>query len=87
MKVGLPAKSGVSGSLVLVIPLTELETVESASVAIQQNREDIIELHILVFNALMRMAVEEKDVRKFQNLSYHYRLLVERLDRHSALQG
>ena len=53
--------------------------VASASVAVEQQRDDLIELHILVFNALMRMIIDEKDVRKFQNLCYHYRLLIEKL--------
>ncbi len=62
----------------LLAELAEL-LVESASVAVEQQRDDLIELHILVFNALMRMIIDEKDVRKFQNMCYHYRLLVEKL--------
>ena len=62
----------------LLAEMAEL-LVESSGLAVEQGRDDLIELHILVFNALMRMAVDEKDVRKFQNLCYHYRLLVEKL--------
>lgn len=47
--------------------------------AVENQREDLVELHILVFNSLMRMSLDERDLRKFQNLSYHYRLLVEQL--------
>ena len=31
----------------------------------------------MTFNTLMREVIEEKDLRRFQNLSYYYRLLIE----------
>jgi hypothetical protein len=37
----------------------------------------VIELHVMTFNTLLRDAVEEQDLRRFQNLSYYYRLLIE----------
>jgi hypothetical protein len=59
--------------------LSELaaQLVESAQMACAIGREPVIELHVMAFNTLMREAVEEKDLRRFQNLSYHYRLLIE----------
>jgi hypothetical protein len=53
--------------------------VASHAVAVADHREDHIEIHTMVFNALMRNSIEEKDLRKFQNLSYHFRLIIETL--------
>lgn len=54
--------------------------VETAQIASILGRDGITELHIMTFNTLMREAVEDKDLRRFQNLSYHYRLLIEALN-------
>ena len=51
--------------------------VSSAQLASVLHQDLVVELHIMAFNTLMREAVEEKDLRRFQNLSYHYRLLIE----------
>jgi len=51
--------------------------VESARLALVTKRPRVAELHVMVFNTLLRRAVEDRDLRLFQNLSYHYRLLVE----------
>ena len=51
--------------------------IEGFKDAAQKNHDDIIELLITVFNALMRQAIDRKDLRKFQNLSNHYRELIE----------
>jgi hypothetical protein len=51
--------------------------VDSAALALQLGQETIVELHVMFFNTLMREAVEADDLRRFQNLSYHYRLLIE----------
>lgn len=51
--------------------------VDTASLAQLFKRDVVVELHIMSFNTLLRDAVEEKDLRRFQNLSYHYRLLIE----------
>jgi len=51
--------------------------VESAELAAVLRRDRVVELHIMAFNSLLRESIEEKDLRRFQNLSYHYRLLVE----------
>jgi hypothetical protein len=53
------------------------QMVNSAHLASVLNQDQVVELHIMAFNSLMREAVEEKDLRRFQNLSYHYRLLIE----------
>lgn len=51
--------------------------VETAELAFLLHREKVVELHVMAFNTLLREAIEEKDLRRFQNLCYHYRLLVE----------
>jgi hypothetical protein len=53
------------------------QMVQSAHLALVLKRDQVVELHIMAFNTLMREAVEGKDLRRFQNLSYHYRLLIE----------
>ncbi len=55
------------------------QLVETCELAVGFGRETIVELHVMAFNTLCREAVEQKDLRRFQNLSYHYRLLVEAL--------
>ena len=51
--------------------------VESAEQALQVEQDAVVELHVMAFNTLMRQAVEDQDLRRFQNLCYHYRLLIE----------
>jgi hypothetical protein len=51
--------------------------VETAQLAAVMQRDEVAELHVMAFNSLMREAVEDKDLRRFQNLSYYYRLLIE----------
>ncbi len=53
------------------------QMVETAHLASVLQRDAVVELHIMAFNSLLREAIEEKDLRRFQNLSYHYRLLIE----------
>ncbi len=55
------------------------QLVETCELAVGFGRETVVELHMMAFNSLMREALDEKDLRRFQNLSYHYRLLVEAL--------
>lgn len=50
--------------------------VDSAALAHGVGQDGIVELHVMSFNTLMRQAVEDQDLRRFQNLSYHYRLLI-----------
>ncbi len=56
--------------------------VESARLAVALQRDQVVELHLMAFNTLMREAVEASDLRRFQNLSYHDRLLIECLHAH-----
>jgi len=53
------------------------QLVESAELASVLKRDGVVELHIMAFNSLVRESIDEKDLRRFQNLSYHYRLLIE----------
>lgn len=50
--------------------------VKSAELALRHGLEPVVELHVMAFNTLMREAVEDQDLRRFQNLCYHYRLLI-----------
>lgn len=51
--------------------------VDTAQLALILDQQVVVDLHVMALNSLLREAVEEKDLRRFQNLSYHYRLLVE----------
>jgi hypothetical protein len=53
------------------------QLVESAQLASILQRDKVTELIIMTFNTLMREVIEVKDLRRFQNLSYYYRLLIE----------
>jgi len=44
--------------------------------------DKVTELHIMTFNTLMREVIEVRDLRRFQNLSYYYRLLIEAFQDH-----
>ena len=59
--------------------LSELagQLVDTARLACEMGRDAVIELHVMSLNALVREALEDRDLRRFQNLSYHYRLLIE----------
>jgi len=58
--------------------------VESAALAQRRGQETVVDLHVMAFNTLMRQAVEDRDLRRFQNISYHYRLLIEAFEAHPA---
>lgn len=53
------------------------QLVETACLANDVQAEPVVELHVMTFNMLLREAIEQKDLRRFQNLSYYYRLLIE----------
>jgi hypothetical protein len=53
------------------------QLVDSARLAAAMEMEQVMDLHIMTFNTLFREAVEAGDLRRFQNLSYYYRLLIE----------
>lgn len=59
--------------------LSELasQLVDTARLASDLQAVPVVELHVMTFNMLLREAVEQKDLRRFQNLSYYYRLLIE----------
>jgi hypothetical protein len=63
--------------------LSELasQLVDTARLACDAAVDPVIELHVMTFNTLLREALEERDLRRFQNLSYHYRLLIEAFHR------
>jgi hypothetical protein len=51
--------------------------VEPARLAREAGSEPVIELLVMTFNTLLREALEERDIRRLQNLSRHFRLLIE----------
>jgi len=63
--------------------LSELaaQLVDTARMANDAGMDSVVELHVMSFNTLLRESLEERDLRRFQNLSYHYRLLIEAFQR------
>jgi uncharacterized membrane protein YeaQ/YmgE (transglycosylase-associated protein family) len=61
--------------------LSELasQLVDTTRQARDAGASSVIELHVMTFNMLLREAVEQRDLRRFQNLSYYYRLFIEAL--------
>lgn len=53
------------------------QLVDTTQLATVLQREKVTELHVMTFNTLMHDVIEDKDLRRFQNLSYYYRLLIE----------
>jgi len=65
--------------------------VQSAKLAADAGLDRVVELHLMAFNTLMRDTLEDRDLRRFQNLSACFRLLIEALSAygepmHQALQ-
>jgi len=52
------------------------QLVRTAQLAFSLQQEAIVELHVMAFNTLMREAIDERDLRRFQNVSYQYRMLL-----------
>jgi len=55
------------------------QLVDTARLAARHHADTVVELHIMTFNTLMREVIEDRDLRRFQNLSYYYRMLMEAL--------
>lgn len=60
-----------------LISTTAERLVHTLKLSNKYHCEATVEMHILVFNSMMRLALEDNDLRKFQNLSYHYRVMIE----------
>lgn len=52
------------------------QLVDSARLAYERDLDNIVELHVMAFNTLLRESIDERDLRRFQNVSYHYRELL-----------
>lgn len=50
--------------------------VDSAKLAFDLDLDHVVELHVMAFNTLLRESIDERDLRRFQNISYHYRELL-----------
>ena len=46
----------------------------SFQVAVEKKMDDILELHLMLMNSLMRHSLSLKNIQLFQSLSYHYRI-------------
>jgi len=48
-------------------------------VAVKQNREEIIEMHVMILNVMTRSAVVEKNPIRLEGMFYNYRLMIQAL--------
>ena len=54
-----------------VIPRVQENLLKSLLLAQKQNRNDLIDMHIMVFNSLMRKALEKQNLERFHSTSYY----------------
>jgi len=53
-----------------------LETIDECTL---REKDDVLELHIMALNTILRSSIETKNLDRFQAVSYHYRLAIELL--------
>lgn len=50
--------------------------IESIKIPVKENKKTIIHMHLMVINSFMRMAIDSKDLGRFQLISYYYQLIL-----------
>jgi len=68
-----------------VIPFVCEKLLETLDEAIYHERGAIVEMHLMVFNSLFRTSLNNKDLERFQSMSYYYRLAIELLEADHAM--
>ncbi len=68
-----------------VIPFVCEKLLETLDEALYHERETIVEMHLMVFNSLFRTSLNNKDLERFQSMSYYYRLAIELLEDNHAM--
>lgn len=63
-----------------VIPFVCEKLLETLDEALYHERGTIVEMHLMVFNSLFRTSLNNKDLERFQSMSYYYRLAIELLE-------
>lgn len=63
-----------------VIPFVCEKLLETIDEAVFHERENIVEMHLMVFNSLFRTSLNNKDLERFQSMSYYYRLAIELIE-------
>jgi len=53
-----------------------LETIDECTL---REKDDILELHVMALNTMLRNSIQTKNLDRFQAVSYHYRLAIELL--------
>lgn len=69
--------NGLSSNQNDVIPFYCEKILETLDEAIEQKRDNVVELHLMTLNALFRNAIDQENYEKIQTLSYYYRLAIE----------
>jgi hypothetical protein len=62
-----------------ITPLVCENLLESLDVCITDQRENLVEFHIMIFNSIFRRSIDELKTANFQLVSYYYRVLIEHL--------
>lgn len=60
-----------------VIPVVCENFLETIDECVSKELDDILELHLMAFNAMLKKSVETKNPDRFQSISYSYRLAIE----------
>lgn len=63
-----------------IIPYVCDDLLSSLDIVNTANRAKLVELHLMVYNSLFRKSLEQKNLERFQSVSYYYRLAIEILN-------
>jgi hypothetical protein len=70
-----------------VIPFVCEKLLETIDEAVYHERENIIEMHLMVFNSLFRTSLDNRDLERFQSMSYYYRLAIELIEQNHTMMN
>lgn len=70
-----------------VIPFVCEKLLETIDEAVYHKRENLIEMHLMVFNSLFRTSLNNSDLERFQSMSYYYRLAIELIEENPKMMN
>lgn len=60
-----------------IIPVVCENFLETIDECVSKGLDDILDLHLMAFNAMLKNAIDNKNPGRFQSISYSYRLAIE----------
>ncbi|WP_127714005.1 hypothetical protein [Halobacteriovorax sp. HLS] len=70
-----------------IIPFVCEKLLETIDEAIYHDRENIVEMHLMIFNTLFRTSLDNKDLERFQSMSYYYRISIELVEENPKMMS